>query len=92
MKYVAGIDGGGTKTVLEIRNLSNEIIKQKTFGAFNINSTGMDHFINLFKEIISELTPISECMCLCIGAAGIGNPRVREIVPQKLPKKNILKV
>jgi len=84
MKYVAGIDGGGTKTRLEIRSLSNEIIKQKTFGAFNINSIGEAQFGKLLMEIISELTPISDCMCICIGAAGISNPLVQKMISQML--------
>ncbi len=83
MKYVAGIDGGGTKTTMEIRSIENGQSRRKTFGAFNINSTGEELFGKLLKELFDELVPISECLCICIGAAGISNPLVQKMVMEK---------
>ena len=40
--FVAGIDGGGTSTRLEIRDADNNIIRRESFGAFNISAIGAD--------------------------------------------------
>lgn len=80
MMYVAGIDGGGTRTTLEIRNIQNGQNIRKTFGAFNINSTGEEQFGRLLKDLFEELVPISDCVSICIGAAGISNPKVRNMI------------
>lgn len=86
MNYIVGIDGGGTKTTLEIRSLQNELVKRKDFGAFNINSTGEAVFEKLLTELCKELDPIKDCRCLCIGAAGISNPKVHQMIAEALHK------
>jgi N-acetylglucosamine kinase-like BadF-type ATPase len=82
LRYIAGIDGGGTKTTLEIRNIDNGQSIRKTFGAFNINSTGEEQFKKLLRNVFEELVPIEDYKCICIGAAGISNPRVQEIMKE----------
>ncbi len=82
MKYIAGIDGGGTKTILEIRNIQSGESRRKSFGAFNINSTGEELFGKLLQELFEELVPISDYLCICIGAAGISNPLVQKMVKE----------
>jgi len=80
LKYIAGIDGGGTKTTVELRSLQNEVMKRRVFGAFNVNSTGEAFFERLLRELCEELAPMQDCMCLCIGAAGISNPKVHKMI------------
>jgi N-acetylglucosamine kinase-like BadF-type ATPase len=84
VKYVAGIDGGGTKTILELRSIRNELIRRSSFGAFNINSTGEEKFRQLLNTLMEELSSISDCECLCIGAAGISNPMVHNMICETL--------
>jgi N-acetylglucosamine kinase-like BadF-type ATPase len=86
LNYIVGIDGGGTNTTMEIRSIQNKYIKRKTYGAFNINSTGQLQFERLLKELFEELVPISNCQCICIGAAGISNPLVNTIISDTLEK------
>ena len=84
MKYIAGIDGGGTKTTMELRSLDNSLLAKKTFGPFNINSTGEEQFQALLRDLFRELTPITNCSCICIGAAGSSNPQVHKMITQTL--------
>ena len=84
MKFIAGIDGGGTKTVIECRDCSGQVLSRKRFGAFNINSIGEEGFAVLMQEIILYLQSVGECAALCIGAAGISNPKMRKIVETSL--------
>lgn len=76
MQIVCGVDGGGTKTILEIRSTQDEFIIRKTFGAFNINGIGEEAFYCLIKNLFFEINQYGICESLCIGAAGISNPKV----------------
>jgi N-acetylglucosamine kinase-like BadF-type ATPase len=80
LKFIVGIDGGGTKTTMEIRTVQTGESRRKVFGAFNINSTGEELFGKLLRELFDELVPISDCECICIGAAGISNPLVQKMI------------
>lgn len=51
MKYIAGIDGGGTKTIVICSDLDRNIVKEQRFGPFNVNSIGKEGFAALLEEI-----------------------------------------
>ena len=53
MDFVAGIDGGGTKTTILIGDLEGNVVDKKVLGAFNINSIGSDGFKSLIDEVIT---------------------------------------
>lgn len=89
MKLVAGIDGGGTGTTLECRDRSGAVVCRKRFGPFNLNSIGETRFSALLEEICRVLQTEGECVALCIGAAGISNPRVAELTAQELERFGI---
>lgn len=89
MRYVAGIDGGGTKTTLICADLNFKEIFKKTYGAFNINSIGQEAFEQLLDEIIKDLKELGECLALCIGAAGCSNAIMAETVKRKFKKADI---
>lgn len=79
MRLAAGIDGGGTGTVLECRDRRGTVVCRKSFGPFNLNSIGEDRFSELLEEIFTFLEKQGGCAALCVGAAGISNPRVGEL-------------
>lgn len=81
---VIGIDGGGTKTRVEIRDGENRLLRRQTFGAFNLNSIGEDAFRSLLEQVFSQCGDMSRCAGLCVGAAGISNPRVGQILEEVL--------
>ena len=51
--FIAGIDGGGTHTRIELRDLENRLIRRGEFGPFNINSIGEAAFRSLLREVFS---------------------------------------
>ena len=82
--YIAGIDGGGTHTRVEIRDENNVFVRREEFGPFNINSIGEAAFRSLLKEIFAACGPLAEYSKLCFGAAGISNPKVGQIIEEEL--------
>ena len=82
--FVAGIDGGGTHTRIELRDMDNGFLRQGEFGPFNINSIGETAFRSLLREIFDWCGGMEACARLCVGAAGISNPRVGEILAEEL--------
>ena len=83
MDFVAGIDGGGTKTTILIGDLEGNVVDKKVLGAFNINSIGSDGFKSLIDEVIQILASYGKCLFLTIGAAGVSNIEMRSICEEK---------
>lgn len=79
MRFAAGVDGGGTRTTVEYRALDGTVLCRKVFGPFNLNSVGEERFTALLEEIAAFGEETGTCAALCIGAAGVSNPRVREL-------------
>ena len=82
--FIAGIDGGGTHTRVELRDMENRLIRRAEFGPFNINSIGESAFRSLLREVFAFCGGMESCARLCIGAAGISNPRVKEMLEEEL--------
>lgn len=85
MKYVIGIDGGGTKTLLKISDLNGKLLAVCEGGPSNINSMGKEYVANVLKNIIYEgINKINEsienCNYLCIGSAGVDRPEDKKIM------------
>ena len=78
--FVCGIDGGGTRTTAICCNLQGEEIARKVFGPFNLNSIGGQAFGNLLNDILLFLKDTGNCRGLCIGAAGVNNLRMAQMV------------
>ena len=49
--FIAGIDGGGTSTKLEIRTAGNRFVRRESFGAFNISAIGEEGFAARLREV-----------------------------------------
>lgn len=82
--FIAGIDGGGTHTRIEIRNMENLLVRRGEFGPFNINSIGEAAYRSLLHEVFDWCGSMADCARLCIGAAGISNPDVKRILGEEL--------
>lgn len=80
MTYVAGLDGGGTKTAVMIADDRGTAVHAFTSGAININ--GQDEasvrasLQEIFETIASVCGGLENCAQVCIGAAGVSNPTV----------------
>ena len=82
--FIAGIDGGGTHTRLEIRDTENRPVRREEFGPFNINSIGPDAFRALLRQVFAACGGLQDCASICIGGAGISNPRLGQILEEEL--------
>lgn len=82
--YIAGIDGGGTHTRLELRDEANNFLRRVEFGPFNINSIGEDAFRSLLRQVFTEIGDMSQCARIVFGAAGVSNLRMRQALEEEL--------
>ena len=82
--FIAGIDGGGTHTRIELRDMENRLIRRGEFGPFNLNSIGEAAFRDLLREVFAWCGGMESCGKLCIGAAGISNPATGRILTEEL--------
>jgi len=82
--FIAGIDGGGTHTRIEVRDMENKLLRREEFGPFNLNSIGETAFRGLLREVFAWCGGMEGCARLCVGAAGISNPNVKRILGEEL--------
>lgn len=87
MRWIAGIDGGGTSTRLQIRNMQNIVLSGAQFGPFNIASIGEESFQQRLNEIWAACPPMADCAALCIGGAGVSSPQVRQLLERSLAQR-----
>ena len=83
---IAGIDGGGTHTRLELRDDENRLISRTEFGPFNLNAIGEAAFRRLLRQVFAACGDMADCARLCVGGAGISNPAVGAILGQELER------
>lgn len=82
--FIAGIDGGGTHTRLELRTADNTLLRRQEFGPFNLNAIGEDAFRARLREVFTACGKMTDCASLCVGGAGISNPEVGRILEAEL--------
>lgn len=80
MAFVIGIDGGGTKTAVDIAYEDGQLLKQFHVGAINYNGgdaeTIASSFQQMFAIIKESCGSLDQVRQIVIGAAGISNPQV----------------
>lgn len=81
--YVVGLDGGGTKTAVTVADLSGNILATFQLGAINPNGEKVENVNRNLADIFTKLKDmcggIDSCAAICIGAAGISNPAVKQV-------------
>lgn len=81
LRYVAGMDGGGTKTAVTIADETGRIVHTFRSGALNFNGQDEESIArslqDIFAEIVSVCGSIECCGQVCIGTAGVSNPTVK---------------
>ena len=82
--FIAGIDGGGTHTRLELRTADNTLLRRQEFGPFNLNAIGEAAFRARLREVFTACGKMADCARLCVGGAGISNPEVGRILEEEL--------
>lgn len=88
LEYVAGWDGGGTKTTLEIRSLSGTPLFRGQAGPLNPNGGTPRQLQQTVEQLLHEMKQhtagLRYCKMLCIGAAGISNPQTAQMLKEGL--------
>lgn len=89
-KYVIGMDGGGTKTEVQVADCKQNNILRFQGGAINYNGQSksiVDSNIQvIFERIIADGFDQRDCVGICIGAAGTSNPSVRTQIMESIEK------
>lgn len=85
MRYVIGIDSGGTKTAMAICGIDSRLLHRSAVGSGNIVSAGIDAVSkNLHQIIVKGLEEtglaVDGCNGICIGSAGISVDGVKETI------------
>ena len=87
MRYAAGMDGGGTKTVLEARAPDGRVLRER-FGPLNLNSAASQAVRETMQGCTDALArlpgSLEACAALCVGSAGVSNPQARALLEQML--------
>lgn len=77
MPYYVGIDGGGTKTAVELRTRGSAAHSRAVFGPLNCNSdrtAAAKTLTDTLAWLAAQPEGLAGCDGLCIGSAGISNP------------------
>jgi N-acetylglucosamine kinase-like BadF-type ATPase len=64
--------------------MDNHLVRRGEFGPFNINSIGEAAYRILLREVFDWCGGMADCARLCVGAAGISNPKVKKILDEEL--------
>ncbi|OPH59774.1 ATPase [Paenibacillus ferrarius] len=79
-RYVAGLDGGGTKTAVNVADDNGSLVHTFTSGPINYNGQDELSIQRSFQEIFNTIAQVcgglSHCAQVVIGAAGVSNPMV----------------
>ncbi len=80
MRYVAGLDGGGTKTAVAVADESGKVIAAFESGGINYNGQDEASIEASLRDMLGRIGEaaggLERCAYLCIGAAGVSNPAV----------------
>lgn len=76
LKYVIGIDGGGTKTALRVSSLKGATLVEITAGSSNVHSVSATHAVEVLYGMLDSALGTKDlmkenCIYLCMGAAGV---------------------
>ena len=84
MDYVVGLDGGGTKTKVQICDLNGSEVQSTLAGSFNYNSSEKAELRKTLESIMHVICNlpggIDACKGICMSAAGISNYEAKEFI------------
>lgn len=84
-----GWDGGGTGTHLVCLDADGTTIARQRFGPLNPNGADDEAVRTTVADCVRYMNRIGQCASLCIGAAGVSNPRVAKMLTELLSQQGI---
>ncbi|WMJ86949.1 N-acetylglucosamine kinase [Anaerocolumna sp. MB42-C2] len=92
--YVIGMDGGGTRTSVLIADFKQNLLDSFVKGTINYNGSSKiqvdANLEDIFKSVEENGYPKEKCKAICIGAAGVSNPVVKENILGFIKKMGFL--
>lgn len=86
--FVVGIDGGGTKTDVQVMALDGTPLDNRVFGPLNRNGGSEEQVRAVLREVLVWLDSpprrLLNCGMFCIGTAGISNPGTEVLIRETL--------
>ena len=89
MRYVIGIDAGGTKTVGLLGDESGAVLREARSGGANLRLQGELSVEKSLFQVIDALDAPQPVDALCLGIAGVGNDADRDVVRDVLRRLGI---
>ncbi len=88
--WVAGLDGGGTKTDLLCLNAQGKEIAAHAFGPLNVNSGSAESIADTLTAVVQYLNSLpggaNACAGLCVATAGLSNPQAEPLLHAALER------
>ncbi len=88
MQYVAGWDGGGTKTALVCLDIQGGLLGRETFGPLNLNGNTKEQVFSTVRDALTYMSGmpggLAGCAFLQLGCAGVSNPVVVQMLTDAL--------
>jgi N-acetylglucosamine kinase-like BadF-type ATPase len=86
--FVAGWDGGGTKTAMHIIDLEGNILHKSVALGLNFNSSTKEELQSTIYTLVSDMSKmyggLEACEMLCVSTAGISNPDATSFFKQTI--------
>lgn len=83
-RYIAGWDGGGTKTAVQVRDIDGNIVLKTESGGLNFNSHSQEEMKTIIEGLIGEMAQLSGGLenyeMICVAVAGISNPQASDFL------------
>lgn len=80
MRYVIGIDAGGTKTVALLADESGRVLAEARAGGANLQVHGELEVEKVFDQVIESVSGGRSVAALCLGIAGVDRPRDEAVI------------
>ena len=80
---IAGIDGGGTSTKVELRDEQNRVLRRMAYGPFNIAAVGEAGVREVLRALAKDVC-VREITRLCVGGAGVSFAGLGELLAEEL--------
>jgi len=94
MKWIIGIDGGGTKTIACAADMEGNILVRVEKGSTNYHVVGLEQFQAVVGGLIDEICVeghlhLKELMVISLGLAGVDRKGDRELILAALARLNL---